>query len=229
LKSHKPWSSFQEKAAYRGFSVPREIGPFDPLLNPELCDKPEAGKPQNFSSAESKDAREWFVKNVAVFVLNLDSDKKRWDSISGRLESLRINVTRVAGVDMRLNKSLDTAKVEGWIPRDYNFTAAQEASYSYKQQMGSIMGTLGCASGRFKAQEAVIGSGSPLAVVFEDDVWPEADFVERLLATEHWRCDSGSDDGSYDPMRPWGRDSEMSCDTQWHIIFWIILVSCVIP
>jgi GR25 family glycosyltransferase involved in LPS biosynthesis len=191
LKSHRPWKRFQEKAGNLGSTVPREIGPFDPVLNPELCDKPEAGKARNFTSKEVSESRKWFNKNVNVFVLNLDKDKKRWDSIAARLKSLNITAKRVPGVDMRRPGRLIAAKEQGWVPHGYNFTAAQEASYSYKQQMGSVLGTLGCASGHFKAQDVAIASGKPLAIVFEDDVWPEKDFVERIweLVTQEVPCD----------------------------------------
>jgi GR25 family glycosyltransferase involved in LPS biosynthesis len=191
LKEYRPWSLIQEKAATRGATVPREIGPYDPLLRPELCDKKEAGKARHFNRTEKAAANAWFHQNVAVFVLNLETDRERWDSISARLKALNIDATHVAGVDMRHNASLKDAKASGWVPRGYNFTAAQEASYSQKQQMGSILGTLGCASGHFKAQDAAVANGSPLAVVFEDDVWPEADFKERLwsLVTEELPCD----------------------------------------
>ncbi|CAK0823682.1 unnamed protein product [Prorocentrum cordatum] len=54
-----------------------------------------------------------------------------------------------------------------------------------------MLGTLGCACGHFKAQAAAMADGSPLAVVLEDDVWLEDDFVERLwdLVVHELPCD----------------------------------------
>jgi len=191
LKEHRPWGAIQAAAAERGATVPREVGPYDPLLGPELCDRREAGKARGFTRSETAAANAWFDRSVAVFVLNLETDLQRWESISARLEALNIEATHVAGVDMRHNASLEDAKAAGWVPSDYNFTAAQETSFSPKQQMGSILGTLGCASGHFKAQDAALASGAPLAVVLEDDVWLEEDFKVRLwsLVTEELPCD----------------------------------------
>merc|ERR1719401_2319626 len=74
---------------------------------------------------------------------------------------------------------------------EYNFSRAQEAAYTQKHQMGSILGTLGCASAHFKVQMQALADMSPLALVFEDDSWPEDDFVERLwsLVEEELPCD----------------------------------------
>mmetsp|Transcript_47604 Transcript_47604/g.137509 ORF Transcript_47604/g.137509 Transcript_47604/m.137509 type:complete len:705 (+) Transcript_47604:60-2174(+) len=36
------------------------------------------------------------------------------------------------------------------------------------------------------------------------------------------------EDGMHDPMRPWGRNHNMSCGTQWWLIFWIIILSVLL-
>lgn len=81
---------------------------------------------------------------------------------------------------MRKHGALRKAKDAGWVLESFNFSRAQELAYSEKQKVGSITGTLGCASAHFKAQDTIIKDGRPLAVVFEDDAWPVDDFVERL-------------------------------------------------
>lgn len=111
--------------------------------------------------------------------------------ISDRLKDLNISANRVLGVDMRTPDALENAKLNGWVPQQYNFTHAQQMAYEHRNKMGSILGTLGCASAHFKAQKAVVADGSPLAVVLEDDSWPVEDFVERLwsLVKEELPCD----------------------------------------
>merc|ERR1712113_1216214 len=69
-------------------------------------------------------------------------------------------------------------------------------AYSPRQHMGtfgSITGTVGCAAAHFRAQRRSLTDmpRKPLAVVFEDDVCPEKDFVFKLwsLTTRELPCD----------------------------------------
>jgi GR25 family glycosyltransferase involved in LPS biosynthesis len=105
--------------------------------------------------------------------------------ISKRLNQLQIYATRIDGVDMRQPGTLQHVKEAGWVPIDFNFSQAQEVAYRPAHGMGSILGTLGCASAHFKAHAQVMADGMPLAVVFEDDSWPSDDFVERLWSMVH--------------------------------------------
>jgi len=86
---------------------------------------------------------------------------------------------------------LEEAKEQGWVPREFNFTRAQEVAYSDKHQMGPILGTLGCASAHFKVQSKVLEDGAALAIVLEDDSYVVSDFVERIwhLVLRELPCD----------------------------------------
>jgi hypothetical protein len=191
LKAHHSWANFREAAADQGGAPPLQEEPFDPLDDPELCDRPRFGESRTWSEAQQAAARKWFDRNVAVYVLNLPSDSRRWLMISERLAVLKIRAVRVLGVDMRVPGALDNAKNEGWVLDSFNFTDAQDNAYSWKHRMGSILGTVGCASAHFKVQARILADQPPLAVVFEDDSWPEDDFVERLwsLVKEELPCD----------------------------------------
>jgi hypothetical protein len=191
LKAHNSWYVLQQMGAEQGSVPPVKLAPFNPLQRPEVCDRPSFGTSPGWSKEETWTARRWFRNHVAVYVLNLPSDEQRWRMIKQRLDSLKIWATRVPGVDMREEGALDTAKRLGWVPDDFNFTRAQATAYTYKHQMGSILGTLGCASAHFKVQTKILADGMPLAVVFEDDSWPEEDFVQRLwsLVTRELPCD----------------------------------------
>lgn len=182
LKLYRSWGTMQGIVAARKNVPGRSESPFHPLEDPELCDRPEVGQTQRWSTLEKRMAREWFDKHVKVFVVNLPSDLERWKMISARLEDLDIPAERLPGVDMREPDALDEAKREGWVPDGFNFTIDQEVAYKHKFHVGSILGTLGCATAHFKAQAHVLDQGSPLAVVLEDDTWPEPDFIERLWA-----------------------------------------------
>jgi hypothetical protein len=191
LKNHMPWNRLQHKAAEYGSTPPVSEETFEPVTNAELCDRPENGAVRNWTQEEYKTAREWFKNNVAVYVLSLPTAYNRWRMINQRLQDLQIWATRVPGVDMRVPGALNAARWAGFVPEDYNFTLAQNNAYDWKQAMGSIMGTLGCASAHFKVQTKIIADGAPMAVVMEDDSWPSDDFVPRLwsLVTQELPCD----------------------------------------
>jgi hypothetical protein len=172
-------------AAGSGSAPPRTQEPFDPVQHPQVCDRADAGRNRQWTNQEKALAREWFRNHVGVYVLGLFDDLGRWNMISERLKQLRLYATHVNGVDMRPSGALADAKEAGWVPKSFNFTRAQELAYRPEQNMGSILGTLGCASAHFKAQSKVMADGLPLAVVFEDDSWPSDDFVERLWSLVH--------------------------------------------
>eukprot|EP00411_Alexandrium_monilatum_P022557 CAMPEP_0175206832 /NCGR_PEP_ID=MMETSP0093-20121207/12798_1 /TAXON_ID=311494 /ORGANISM="Alexandrium monilatum, Strain CCMP3105" /LENGTH=482 /DNA_ID=CAMNT_0016499973 /DNA_START=38 /DNA_END=1486 /DNA_ORIENTATION=- len=185
LKAHLSWGSFQAMGAHFGRTVSPAEWRFEPLEDPEVCDRPSNGRTGNWTPVQRSMAREWLRMYVRVYVLNMPDDTKRWEMIAGRLRELRIEAKRVFGVDMRGRNVMTNAKAAGWVLEGYNFSKAQETAYSGKHSMGSILGTLGCASAHFKVQSQAIADGGPLAVVFEDDSWPEEDFVERLWSLVH--------------------------------------------
>jgi len=192
LKAHKPWSTFQEWAAKDGYTLDPITHPFHPLLDPEVCDRPENGAIRDWTFEEQTQAREWFKNNVAVYVLSLRTvGDHRWKMISKRLKDLKIWATRIPGVDMREDGALEKAQQNGFVPQEYNFTKAQEKAYTWKQEMGSMLGTVGCASAHFKAHAKLLADGAPLAIVMEDDSWPTDDFVPRLwsLVRDELPCD----------------------------------------
>jgi len=189
LKAHYSWVQLQQMAAEDGVTPPGSQ--FFPLEQPDVCDQSIFGMSRNWTETDRSRARDWFENHVKIYVLNLPQYKERWKMISTRLRSLQMGVTRVRGVDMRKPGALQHAKKAGWVPHGFNFTRAQVNAYTWKHQMGSILGTLGCATAHFKAQQKILADGSPLAVVLEDDSWLEDDFVERLwsLVHEELPCD----------------------------------------
>jgi len=191
LKSHRSWTTIQEMAAEEGNAPPVSRAPFYPLKYPEICDRPHFGQSRTWTQQDWRTSYDWAKENLALYVLNLPQDVKRWEVISARLEVLNIKASRVLGVDMRIPGSLWTAKHAGWVPKDFRFDRAQEVANEPRQGMGSILGTLGCASAHFKVQTKAIIDNYPLAVVLEDDSWPEDDFVPRLwsLVTTELPCD----------------------------------------
>lgn len=192
LKKHKSWATFQEWAAHEGMTPPPSDASFSPLEDPELCDRPERGAIRNWTEEEEDKARKWFKDNVAVYVISLPvKGDARWRGIKARLDDLQIWATRVPGVDMTNHGALEDAKKQGWVPEHFNYSRAQEQAYTWKQNMGSMLGTVGCAAAHFKVQMKAVADGSPFAIVMEDDSWPTDDFIPRLwsLVHEELPCD----------------------------------------
>jgi len=192
LQEPRPWSEVHDLAEAENLVPQRHGDPFFPLKGADLCDRKELGQSRPWTAAERLAARAWFDSHVAVYVVSLPGEVAgRWKMISKRLRSLGICFTHVTGVDVRSLGSLELAKESGWVLESFNYSRAQEKAYSEKYQMGAILGTVGVTAAHFKAHAEIISDNRPLAVVFEDDVNPSSDFVERLwsLVNVELPCD----------------------------------------
>jgi len=206
------WAGLKEVGCHRHLGLPYTWGEnyafalaagvtakspkFYPLRTPEICDRRELGAPREWTMAERRKARTWYQEHVATYVLTIARSIERQNRISARLQELDISFAFVFGIDLREESALQEALDEGLIPRDFNFSRAQAEANEDKNGMGlygSILGTVGCAAGHFRAQKQAlrISPSKPIAVVFEDDISPEPDFVMRLwsLVTEEVPCD----------------------------------------
>ncbi|CAK0837169.1 unnamed protein product [Prorocentrum cordatum] len=192
---HLTWAQMQHQAVAVGATKGLD---FRPLQGPELCDRPVLGGPKRggWNYADRDAASAWFEENAVVYVLSLP-DSPRRATVSRCMEKRAIPFSGFSdGVDMRQPGALEAAKVEGLVPEEFDFEAAQAEAYSERQGMGtegSIAGTVGCASGHFRAQRrgAMDERNRSVIVVFEDDVCPERDFVLKLwnVVTGELPCD----------------------------------------
>lgn len=172
-------------AKFRGAVPPPQVAPFYPLLHPEVCDKRELGAVQNWTDDEEACAQVWFQANVVVYVLNIDSQADRWQRISGHLDDLQIEATRIQGVDLRNAGAFRAAQKEGIIDSDFDFARASKVSKEPDQHMNGILGTVGCAAAHFRAQTKAMKGPKPLAIVLEDDASLSKDFVMKLYTIAH--------------------------------------------
>lgn len=194
LWKHWTWSQFQVQAIEEGATVPE---PFQPLTDSAMCDKSDAGHVERqWTELNWAGAAEWFEENVALYVLSLPQSEQRKRTISKRLKQLGLPFEFVWGVDMTKDNALWEAKKEGLIPWEYDVERAQLEANAPQNDMGrdgSIYGTVGCASGHFRAQMTALKKtpNKPLTVILEDDVSPSDDFVPRLwaLVSEELPCD----------------------------------------
>jgi len=189
---HITWATMHELALSK--SVTSNLS-FHPLRRPEVCDQTVLGGRVLWTWYDWGVARQWFERQVKVYVLSLHTSRQRRAMMSKRLGELQIPFEFVDGVDMRLPGALAAAQAEGLIPEGFNFTQAQEEAYRARQNMGtagSIAGTVGCASGHFRAQHrGFLENPKWLTLIFEDDISPEDDFIPRLwhLVTQELPCD----------------------------------------
>jgi len=193
LKAHKTWAEYHNMAVERGATA---SVPFEPLQHPTLCEQREHGAAHRWTALDWAEANLWFQRNVALLVLSLPGSATRKQTIRAKLHRLGIPFNFTWGVDMRNPDALDAAKREGLIPLSYSVHRAQAEADKPSNDMGrtgSILGTVGCAAGHFRAQTRAVTESpeKPLAVILEDDVDPVDDFVPRLwkLVTEELPCD----------------------------------------
>jgi len=188
------WAEMQHLAVQSSVTIPLE---FRPLQDPELCDRTENGAMRDWTPDEKTRASEWLKANVAVYVLSLPNSPRR-GHVQKCLNDVGVSFNFVDGLDIRQPGMLLKAHQEGWIPKDFNFERAQANAYSAGQNMagaGSIVGTIGCAAAHFRAQRSElakpVADRKPITLIFEDDICPERDFVEKLwsLVLEELPCD----------------------------------------
>lgn len=194
LWAHKTWAEYHDMAVESGATVSDQ---FEPLRHPALCEQRALGVvKRRWTELDWARAGLWFKRNVALIVLSLPRSVTRKRVIEARLNALGIPFNFSWGVDMRDSGALDAAKHEGLIPMSYSVEVAQAEADKPSNDMGrtgSILGTVGCAAGHFRAQLRAVTKSpdKPLAVILEDDANPEDDFVPRLwkLVTEELPCD----------------------------------------
>jgi len=184
------WAQAQETASSLGGVPPASTSKFEPLVEPEMCDRPKMAV--NWTNEELQNASRWFQENVAVYVLNLNSQKERWHNVSRRLVDLAILSDRVPGFNMSKEQDLTDAYLEGAIPREFNVSLAQDEANKPKNAMGGIAGTVGCAAGHFRALRRATQASArrPITLILEDDAFPDDDFVPQVwsLVREELPC-----------------------------------------
>lgn len=186
---HRPqnWDAYREAAFQQSLAPSSLDSPFDPLENPALCDKASREPPAATAPEEEEQANKWFSKNVKVYVVSLSEKHDRSDLVFARLKALGIEATRLDGLNMNASGMLDKAQAEGWIPKAFNFTAAEKVANELRFKEGSVLGTLGHASAHFMAQNQIVKDGALLGLVLEDDSYLIDGFVInlwRILTTE---------------------------------------------
>lgn len=194
--TERTWWQAQERAAGSGNAPNPAIAMFEALQSRELCDDPALGAAlqADIAAAEREAAYAWFEQAVSVYVVNLPTAMDRWTHISSRLRDLGILATRVSGIDFSAPGALQRAQTDGLVPASWDLAEAEqnmrrllagstpEATARYLREFG--LGTAGCTAAHLRAMRMAgqleRWKKRPLALILEDDVWLEDDFVVRL-------------------------------------------------
>lgn len=94
---------------------------------------------------------------IPAFIINLDRDVARWQSISGALDGLGIPYQRVSAIDAR--KRIDL--IRRVVHRDFVYVPARRNLTDAE---------VGCYLSHLAALKRVVRQGLPAAMIFEDDV-----------------------------------------------------------
>jgi len=175
------WATAMEKASVHSVGL-------QPVARPSVCDNADYSfEPEG--EKEVYEAKTWFKAHVAVYVLNLEKDTRRWEKISGRLSHLGIPFERIPGVDLTAPAAFKAARWEGLLPDSFNFTKAEDRFNNTRPGGGGITGTVGCAAAHLRAMRIVSqlqGENlKPLAIILEDDVKVADNFQVMLWRLLH--------------------------------------------
>lgn len=110
---------------------------------------------------------------MKVFVINLDRNRERLESVSGRLAERGVTFERFPAVDGR---ALDPAE------RRRCYSPVRTA---FVRGHGLLSGELGCALSHLGVYRKMVADGLDIACVLEDDAFPEPDFVTALARLEN--------------------------------------------
>jgi len=180
------WKDAQQATAAAGFAPDPAYGGMEPVQNPSLCEAYELGAAAQAQPDEVNAAKAWFASSVAVYVIALDEEAERKQFMSDRLYQLGIQFTFLPGVDLRNPGAYAQAKTDGIIPMGFDFATADANG-------GGVAGMVGCAAAHLGAMQTITtnGQAQPLALVLEDDVRLEDDFIVKVyrLLSQEVPCD----------------------------------------
>lgn len=202
------WTELQSMVASYGLAPRPGTVPMPGLENPGICDRHDAGAPlTGVSLSEKQAALAWLNATVAIHVLNLDSDVKKWETISKRFWAVGITTfTRIPGIDLSQNGSFKEAQQQGWVPTNWSYAEAWNNTKELfktsdpkvarqKELMDMGLGTVGCAAAHLRAMQRAKDHADalhkPLVLIFEDDARIEDDFAVKLqrLIEQEAPCD----------------------------------------
>ena len=118
------------------------------------------------------------VKDLPIFVINLDTDVKRWNYIKYQLDYIKSNkYERVSAVDMRKPNMLNLYK-DDRISLYTKFTIQKKHRCDHKQI--DRTGAIGCTLSHYNIWKKIIDNNIQMAIIMEDDMHLMSNFYESL-------------------------------------------------
>ncbi len=101
---------------------------------------------------------------MKAYIINLDKDVERWNTIEARCNIIGLQYERISGI---LGKKLNDKEIETYTGNSFickNFCP---------------LPALGCALSHLKAWKRIIDSDDPYGIVFEDDAYFDDNFIQE--------------------------------------------------
>lgn len=118
------------------------------------------------------------IKDIPIFVINLDSDVKRWNYIKYQLDYIKSNnYERVSAVDMRKPNMANLYK-DDRISLYTKFTIQKKHRCDHKQI--DRTGAIGCTLSHYNIWKKIIDNNIQIAIIMEDDMHLMSNFYESL-------------------------------------------------
>jgi GR25 family glycosyltransferase involved in LPS biosynthesis len=118
------------------------------------------------------------VKNLPIFVINLDSDVKRWEYIKYQLDYIKTNkYERISAIDMRKPNMSDLYK-DDRISLYTKFTIQKKHRCDHKQI--DRTGAIGATLSHYETWKKIIDNNIPVAIIMEDDMHLMNNFYDKL-------------------------------------------------
>ncbi len=105
-------------------------------------------------------------RRLAVFLINMDSATKRLEDMTARLEAIGLKAERTAGVDGRA--------------LNYPIPEFSELSYKLMHGRRTSPPEIGCYLSHVACAERFISGDADIALILEDDVVFESDFINAI-------------------------------------------------
>lgn len=118
------------------------------------------------------------VKNLPIFVINLDTDVKRWEYIKYQLDYIKSNkYERVSAIDMR-NPNMSELYKDDRISLYTKFTIQKKHRCDHKQI--DRTGAIGATLSHYNIWKKIIDNNIPIAIIMEDDMHLMNNFYDKL-------------------------------------------------
>ena len=118
------------------------------------------------------------AKNIPIFVINLDTDTKRWEYIKYQLDYVKSNkYERVSAVDMR-KPDMSNLYKDNRISLYTKFTIQKKHRCDHKQI--DRTGAIGCTLSHYNVWKKIIDNNISIAIIMEDDMHLMNNFYEGL-------------------------------------------------